>query len=687
MTEKQNGEAERGNWSGKLDFFLSAVGYAVGLGNVWRFPYLAYKNGGASFLFPYIIMLIIAGLPLFFIELAIGQFTSEGPITCWRMAPAFMGIGYAMVIVSAVVSIYYNMIIAYAIYYMLVSFVSLDEELPWKKCDQAWNTDMCRYEKLPRLTGDNETQQYETLYEYLYNKTCVQNMMIPAAYDDYNQAAGYSKMYDEFLDGFLKKFNVSSVVITPMRITEYDGYTNCAFKYTTPSEEYYERYVLNQADNVNLNDIGPVSLKLILTLLLAWILIFGCLMKGIKTSGKVVYFTATFPYVILIVLLIRGLTLTGFEEGVEFYVIPDWNKLTDATIWGAAATQIFYSLGIGFGGLLTMASYNKFKNNCFRDAVLVACINCGTSIFAGFAIFSLLGHMAYVTNKKVQDVATSGAGLAFIAYPDGITRLPAAPVWAFLFFFMILTLGMDSQFAMMETVISAISDIFPNFLRRKKTPFTFIVCMIGFLLGIPLCTEGGGRVLTLMNDYSGSYNLMIIALFELICLCYIYGIKKFRLDIEMMIGAKSDYFWWYWYATWAFISPAAVIFIVVVSAIQYVPSKYEGTEILDWAEGIGWLMVVAPIAAFLFVGLYQICALGFKKSMKPTANWGPAMPENQVGRYAHLATQGAYNNYALDSLDNVVADNEKSNPPTYNGHYPEKKEGGFDNPAMVDERL
>ena len=77
-------------------------------------------------------------------------------------------------------------------------------------------------------------------------------------------------------------------------------------------------------------------------------------------------------------------------------------------VWGDAANQIFYSLGIGFGGQLTMSSYSKFRNNCLNDAILVALINCGTSVFAGFAIFSLLGHMAYVTRKEVEDVATSG---------------------------------------------------------------------------------------------------------------------------------------------------------------------------------------------------------------------------------------------------------------------------------------
>lgn len=665
-------EEERGNWTGKLDFLLSAIGYAVGLGNVWRFPYLAYRNGGASFLIPYVIMLIIAGLPLFFVELAIGQFASQGPITVWTMAPAFMGIGYAMIIISSVVSIYYNMIITYAIYYMFVSFVHLDDDLPWERCDQEYNTPICRYEGYPRLSEMSRENATRAMWSEIYNKTCSEGLF---------KSATWSKAedYTEFITGFISSSNSSMTMDyynTTTNITNtlpwedvrnYDGFKDCKIKYESPSQQYWSRYVLQVQDSPDLGDLGNIGLKLLITLALAWLLIFGCLMKGIKTSGKVVYFTATFPYVILIVLLVRGLTLDGYEDGIEFYVVPEWEKLKKAKIWGDAATQIFYSLGIGFGGLLTMASYNKFRNNCYRDAILVALINCGTSIFAGFAIFSLLGHMAYVTGQDVEDVATSGPGLAFVAYPDGISRLPASPVWAFLFFFMILTLGMDSQFAMMETVISGISDIFPRYLRKNKTPFTFVCCVIGFLLGIPQCMDGGIRVLTLMNDYSGSYNLMIVALFEIVCLFYVYGTQEFRKDIEMMVGFKPGL---YWIVNWVFITPAAVVFIVVISAIQYERSGYDGQKFEPWAEGIGWVMVGVPIAAMILVMLVQICRLGVERAFKPTEAWGPSQPEDRTGRYSPV-----HQEFDDTAALPYVVDGKHAPPPSYNG------QNAYDNPV------
>ena len=86
---------ERGHWSNPLDFFVSCLGYAVGLGNVWRFPLLCFKHGGGSFLMIYSLMLVLAGLPIFFLEMALGQYAGVGPIKIFgRIAPLLQGLGY-----------------------------------------------------------------------------------------------------------------------------------------------------------------------------------------------------------------------------------------------------------------------------------------------------------------------------------------------------------------------------------------------------------------------------------------------------------------------------------------------------------------------------------------------------------------------------------------------------------------
>ncbi|GFU47434.1 sodium-dependent dopamine transporter [Trichonephila clavipes] len=160
---------------------------------------------------------------------------------------------------------------------------------------------------------------------------------------------------------------------------------------------------------------------------------------------NVVWFTALFPYVVLLVLLVRGCTLPGAAEGIKFYLTPDFSALADANVWVDAATQVFFSLGPGFGVLLAFASYNKFHNNVYRDALLTSAVNSATSFLSGFVIFSVLGYMAHKAHVEVKDVATEGPGLVFIVYPEAIATMPGSSFWSIMFFLMLLTLGLDSS--------------------------------------------------------------------------------------------------------------------------------------------------------------------------------------------------------------------------------------------------
>ncbi|XP_414596.2 sodium-dependent proline transporter isoform X2 [Gallus gallus] len=556
---------DRGNWTGRLDFLLSCIGYCVGLGNVWRFPYRAYTNGGGAFLVPYFIMLAICGIPIFFMELSLGQFSSLGPLAVWKISPLFKGIGMGTILIVSLVAIYYNMIIAYVLFYL---FASLTSDLPWQHCGNWWNTELCLDHRV--IKAGNTT--------------------LPV--------------------------NISNTV--------------------SPSEEYWSRYVLHIQGSSGIGDPGRIRWNLCLCLLLSWTIVYLCILKGVKSSGKVVYFTATFPYLILVMLLIRGVTLEGAWKGIYFYLTPQFDHLLSSKVWIEAALQIFYSLGVGFGGLLTFASYNTFHQNIYRDTFIVTLGNAITSILAGFAIFSVLGYMSQELGVPVNQVAKAGPGLAFVVYPQAMTMLPLSPFWSFLFFFMLLTLGLDSQFAFMETIVTAVTDEFPYYLRPKKAFFSAVICVGLFLMGLILTTEGGMYWLVLLDDYSAGFGLMVVVITTCLVVTRVYGMKRFCRDIHMMLGFQPGP---YFRACWMVLSPATMMALLVYNIIKYQPSEYGSYRFPAWAEALGILMGLCSClmipAGMLMAVLQEEGTLWerFQQASRPTMDWGPSLEENRTGTY------------------------------------------------------
>ena len=274
------------------------------------------------------------------------------------------------------------------------------------------------------------------------------------------------------------------------------------------------------------------------------------------------------------------------EKGIAYYIgkNSDFEALKNPKAWRLAATQIFFSLSAGWGGVQALSSYNNFENNCFRDSLIVAFTNCATSIFAGFAIFSILGHMAHVMDVEVTEVVKSSFGLAFIAYPTALSTLPGSSFWACCFFLMLFTLGLDSQFTILETVATALSDIGP-FFRNRRTSMMLGLSIIMFLLGLVCCTRTGINWVDLIDGYVGGWALLFSTLLELIALGTVYGggvVAWYRgedeyliEDIEMMIGKKSKWFWIYWRVCWYIVSPLVMLVLLIWSVVAYTDNSVE----------------------------------------------------------------------------------------------------------------
>ncbi|KRX88874.1 Sodium- and chloride-dependent glycine transporter 1, partial [Trichinella pseudospiralis] len=414
------------------------------------------------------------------------------------------GVGWATIVITLMVSTYFNVIIAYSLMFFFESLTM--KALPWSLCGNWWNTENCL---------------------------------------DYNNASIY---------------------------------------------ESYMRYRSNRVLNISsgIDNMGGLVNHLVPCLFASWLITATCLIKGVKSSGKVVYFTAIFPYVLLTILLVRGVTLEGATTGIMYYVKPNFTRLVEPRVWSDAAFQVFFSLGPGWGGLITMGSYNRFNNNCLRDSYILPMIMELTSFFAGFVVFSVIGFMAHVTGKRIEEVVAEGPGLAFVTYPEVVSRMPMSQLWAALFFFMVLTVGVDSV--------------------------------------------GGMYLLHLVDQYCAFLTVVIICFIELISFAWIYGTKaiftraeRILSDFEFMIGKSLSPLW---PVFWRFATTAVVVAIFFVSVFQYSAELKMGDDYRypAWSIALGWCISCSSLVLIFIYMIWKLYDTPGETLQQPTKRWGPANP-------------------------------------------------------------
>ncbi|CAD5216094.1 unnamed protein product [Bursaphelenchus okinawaensis] len=529
-------EEDRGTWSGPFDFLMSMIAYAVGLGNVWRFPYLCFRNGGGTFLFAYSFFFLLAAVPIFNMEVTVGQYLQRGAMEIWSMCPLFKGVGIGNVVIAFMCISYFCVIVAWAIYYMIASF---NTTFPWETCNNYWNDNKCITGKEPHLK----------LHQIKAN------------------------------------------------LTAYGQQTE------TSVEQYWEKRVLMMTDNIS--EFGGIQWELFFIMAFAWVIVYFALWKGITNARKFVYFCACFPYFLVIVLLIRGLTLPGAYTGISFYLTPNFTKLAEPAVWKDAGTQVFYSYGVGFGTLIALGSHNKFTHNCYRDAIIMCFVNGGTSILAGTAVFSILGYMSFIAEKDIAEIVKPGVGLAFLAYPEVASNLPMKQVWAFLFFLMITILGLDSQVCMMEGLFTALEDTFPTLLRKHKKKSLAFTCLFFFILGIPMVSYAGSHWLTLVDNYGASgYALLFVVFFEVVGLSWGIGVERIRNGLKEMVGIYPNPAF---PLLWKYISPSVTLCMFILCTVMYTPLYYtDGRPFPIWAQLFGICLSLCSMISIPAYAIYYM---------------------------------------------------------------------------------
>ncbi|XP_056277481.1 sodium- and chloride-dependent betaine transporter-like [Pseudoliparis swirei] len=536
--ESQKRAADRGHWASKKEYMLVVAGNVVGLGNVWRFPYLCYKNGGGAFLVPYVLMAVVCGVPLFLLESSVGQYTQEGFITCWRkLCPLAQGIGWAQ-LVTKLYDFSYIIVQVWALFYLVFSFRA---QLPWTTCGNTWNTENC--------------------------------------------------VGSHILDSSSSNLTINATVLK-------NG--------TSAATEFWERRALGVSGGIE--ELGSVRWELALCLLACWVFCYFSIWKGVRSSGKVVYLTATFPYVMLLILLVRGCTLPGAWDGIYYYLYPNLNRLANLEVWIEAGSQICFSYSLTAGVLSVLGSYNKYNNNNYKDCFWLCLLNSGTSLVAGFVVFSVLGFMAQKQGVAVESVVESGPGLAFIAYPQATAMMPFPQFWTVCFFLMLLLLSVDTHFVTVECFTTTISDLFPKLLRQpgRHELLVLFVCSSCFLLNLLLVTEGGIYIFLLIDYYT--INRMchyFLALSECLALAWIFGADRLINIIEDMAGQRPSVFF---KLCWKYIIPLLSLMYLIVYIVDYKHlSINDWYTYPDWAYALGWTMTLSSLVMVPLWAGGQMC--------------------------------------------------------------------------------
>jgi NSS family neurotransmitter:Na+ symporter len=342
-------------------------------------------------------------------------------------------------------------------------------------------------------------------------------------------------------------------------------------------------------------EMGSIRVPVIIGLLLSWIWIVLSIWKGAKTVGKVVYFTVLIPWVLLIVFVVRGVTLPGAIQGLNYYLTPDFGKLLEPQVWLAAFTQVFFSLSIGFGVMIAYGSFLRQDSDIVNNAFVVGLCDAATAFLGGLAVFGALGYYSLITGKPVEAVVSAGPGLAFVTYPAIISNLPFwQPLFGVLFFLMLLTLAIDSAFSLVEGAAAGVMDKWR--ISHRTTNLT--VAVIAFALGIPLTFGGGLHWLDIVDRFMTQFGLISITLVECVVIGYLYGSGK----IKEYVNSHSDFSvrgWWDLFIK--VVTPIVLLFLIVMEAIARVQSSYGGYP--RSAEFIGgWLIVILlPVVGFILM--------------------------------------------------------------------------------------
>ncbi|XP_062855388.1 sodium-dependent neutral amino acid transporter B(0)AT1-like [Trichomycterus rosablanca] len=575
---------ERPQWDNKAQYMLTCVGFCVGLGNVWRFPYLCQSHGGGAFMIPFLLLLVLEGIPLLHLEFAIGQRLRKGSVGVWRsINPYLSGVGIASMLVSCMVGMYYNTIIAWVMWYFFNSF---QDPLPWSQCPLNQN----RTGPVPECARSSSVD-YFWYRETLNISTNIQD------------------------SGGLQWWMVLCL------ITSWAVLWVCCIR-----------------------GIETTGKAVYITSTLPYVVLTIFLIRGLTLKGSI----SGIKYLFTPDLKELANPTTWLDAGAQVFYsfslafgglisFSSYNSVHNNCEQDAVIISFINGLTSVYSAIVIYSIIGFRATEKFDDCIsrnILALLN-AFDLPEGNITESTYDEAFQILNStspaivqgldlKTCDMQTllsqgvEGTGLAFIVFTEAITKMPISPLWAVLFFIMLFCLGLSTMFGSIEGVVVPLQDlnIFPK--SWPKEVLTGIVCLGSFAVALIFTQRSGEYWLALFDGFAGSIPLLIIAFCEMIAVAYIYGIDRFNEDIEFMIGHKPNFFW---QATWRVISPLIVLVIFVfylvstatreLTYITWNPESDSFPNLLkvdfpDWINAIIFILSGVPALTIPGVAVYKL---------------------------------------------------------------------------------
>ncbi|HHN81461.1 MAG TPA: sodium-dependent transporter, partial [Methanomicrobia archaeon] len=379
------------------------------------------------------------------------------------------------------------------------------------------------------------------------------------------------------------------------------------------AEEFFFQDVLSVSSGPA--DISGMSIPVAVALVVTWISIYLTLFKGLDLMSKVLKVTVPLPLILLVILMIRGITLDGGIDGIGYYLSPDFSALASPTVWVAAYTQVFFSVGVGMSILIAYASNRYVHSEITRTSIIVSMAEMLISFMAGFVVFSILGYLALAQGVGIPEVVRGGAELAFVAFPTAIELMPVATaLFGVMFFITLLTLAHSSAISFVKAISDALTDQWGWSLKKTSAVTCTVLCAASLFFA----TNAGFYWVEILDHFANNYGVAAVCLVEVIFIGWASDPEELRRWI-------SSISYWRLGRWWVFIiryfAPTVITGIIALSAYEDFVARIP--DVMSYPVWTTTLTVLAIVALVPFLSLVvlprvrRVAGCGYEKSEQP----------------------------------------------------------------------